>query len=93
MSKFPTADQPRRTRLNPDLFEAVKAVLRVLPKDDQTPELSNTSLEAHLKQQGIAAVRGSELDLVMEKLIHDGSIAARKSGIGHWYIGTINTKI
>jgi len=93
MSKFPTADQRPRIRLNPELLEAVKAVLRALPKGDQTPELSSTRLEAQLKEQGMATVRGSELDRMMTALIQDGSIAARKSGIGHWYIRTINPKI
>lgn len=72
MPKFPTSNQRPRTRLNPELLEAVKAFLGTLPKGDQTPELSSTRLEAHLKEQGMATVRGSELDLVMEKLIQDG---------------------
>jgi hypothetical protein len=41
----------------------------------------------------MATVSGSELDRVMKELIQDGSIAARKSGIGHSYIRTINPKI
>jgi hypothetical protein len=80
--KFPKpSDIPNKPKLYRDLPVAVVAILRRFKMGDQDQEIPSAYLETELKLNGIS-VRGTDLNLVMERLMLDGLITARKSGLG-----------
>ena len=71
MPKFSKpSDIPNKPKLNRDLSVAVVAILRRYKMGDQDQEIPSAYLETELKLKGIS-VRGTDLNLVMKRLMLD----------------------